>query len=167
VRREARASPSLELTLQLPIVDGRRLITGVCHVFCPCTKVLLFALGGTEELFPERVVEVRPHLAYLVLGYADYPTILIVVGPVDDAGGVTAPLPDGQIILRRDSSYAGGEPAPLGSPRGARRWPGGTRALVRWVSEFCTIRPFGLVLVAVKGLETRIYTLAQGEEKDQ
>ena len=38
---------------------------------------------------------------------------------------------------------------------------------MRWVSEFCTIRPFGLVLVAVKGLETRIYTLAQGEEKDQ
>ena len=26
---------------------------------------------------------------------------------------------------------------------------------------------FGLVLVAVKWLETRIYTLAQGEEKDQ
>lgn len=67
----------------------------------------MFALGGTEELCPERVVEVRPHLAYLVLGYADYPTILIVVGPVDDAGGVTAPLPDGQITLRRDSSSAG------------------------------------------------------------
>jgi hypothetical protein len=69
--------------------------------------VLLFALGGTEELFPERVVEVRPHLTYLVLGYADYPTILIVVGPVDDAGGVTAPLHDGQITLRRDSPSAG------------------------------------------------------------
>ena len=55
----------------------------------------MFALDGTEELFSERVVEVRPHLAYLVLGYADYPTILIVVGPVDDAGGVTAPLHDG------------------------------------------------------------------------
>ncbi len=46
----------------------------------------MFALDGTEELFPERVVEVRPHLDYLVLGYADYPTILIVVGPVADAG---------------------------------------------------------------------------------
>ena len=113
MRRETRSSPSLERTVQLPIVVGGWLITGVCHVFCPCTKVLLFALNGTKELFSERVVEVRPHLNYLVLGYADYPTIR---GLPDNTHCrracrrcwcVTTPLPDGQIILGRISSYAG------------------------------------------------------------
>src|SRR5918993_4317806 len=37
-----------------------------------------------------------------------------------------------------------------------------TSALVSWVSGFCTVRPFALVLVTVEGLEVRIHVFALG-----
>ena len=69
--------------------------------------MLLLALRGTEELFHERTVEVRPHLDDPVFGYTDDPAIVVVVGPVGDAGGPTVLLREGQLALGDDSPHAG------------------------------------------------------------
>ncbi len=69
--------------------------------------MLLLALGRTEELFHKCAVEVCSHLDDPFPGYADDPAIVVVIGPVDDACGVTVPLHDGQVALGDDSPHAG------------------------------------------------------------
>ena len=65
------------------------------------------ALCGTKELFYERAVQARRGLDDPVPGYADDPGIVMVVGPIDDAGGLTAPLHHGEIALGDDPPHVG------------------------------------------------------------